>query len=593
MHKHIRTIGLVLSCLLLQAFLVTPGLAANGTDSDFFSTSADTLKALSTLPKAAPSDTIAITILHTNDIHGHLLGSMDDDNPLPALYETICQQRVGDERDDEDTVLVDAGDLFEGSAIDFLTKGKMMVDALGLFGYDTWTLGNHDFCIGRQTLAKRVAEARQAGVSVLGANVIDDITGRCADELANPYKIIERDGVKIAIIGVAHGRTKEMNYGKRTAGISFLAPEEAISYYAKRLDGADIVIVVGHLGLKPAKRTFAKLPGAVKVFIDGHSHKAQRKAQRVPLADGSTMLLVQAGHSLDAIGRLTLYFDKETKKPVLDGTAVAHNYTLAPLTKSATPLIASQLTVPTKEEIRQGRALAEEVLAYFDQKFVSPHAGKLNRSAGRTAVALKRPETGRPDPFGNMLCDALRKKADELFTIGELTSVVPSGVTKEEFLNQLVAIASPKSIRGFLPSGADIQYDTLHKHLPFDNKVCVLALSGHELGQLITGARWHKRRGGVLCAGLSGTVRSRGSREGRLDRLTINGRPLLAGETYYLATSDFIASGQAGWKHVYLKDNKTVTTTILARDALFDYLIERKTMDDIGLAENECRIHVE
>ena len=88
-------------------------------------------------------------------------------------------------------------------------------------------------------------------------------------------------------------------------------------------------------------------------------------------------------------------------------------------------------------------------------------------------------------------------------------------------------------------------------------------------------------------------MRSRGSREGRLDRLTINGRPLLAGETYYLATSDFIASGQAGWKHVYLKDNKTVTTTILARDALFDYLIERKTMDDIGLAENECRIHVE
>ena len=530
--------------------------------------------------------------MHTNDIHGHLLGSMADDNPLPALYETICNQRVGDERDDEDTVLVDAGDLFEGSAIDFLTKGKMMVEALGLLRYETWTLGNHDFCIGRQTLAKRVAEAREAGVSVLGANVIDDITGRCADELAVPYKIIERDGVKIAIIGVAHGRTKEMNYAARTAGLTFISPEDTIKHYAKRLDGADIVIVVGHLGLRKGGRSLAGLPGSVKVFIDAHTHQSHRKPERVQLDDGSTLLVLQAGHSLKSIGRLTLYFDKKTKKPILDGPAVSHLYSLAPIAKSATPLIASQLVVPEKQDIIQGRALADEVLAYFDYTFVRPYAGKLNRSAGRTAVALKRPETGQPDPFGNLLCDAIRKKATELFTLGELRSVVPSGLTKEQFQQKLVAVASPRSIRGFLPSGADIQYDILHRHLPFDNKLCVLALSGHELGQLINGARWHQRRGGVLCSGLAGTVKSKGSREGRLEGLMVNGSPMSGGETYFLATSDFIATGQPGWKHVYLKDNNTATTTILARDALFDYLIERKGNGDIGLEENECRIHV-
>lgn len=557
------------------------------------------LLALGAAVAAAAGDSIAITFVHTNDIHGAVLG--DDRRPgtLPALYDLVTETRQGDESPLKDSLLLDAGDLMEGTALDFLTRGRMMMDTVTSLGYDAWTLGNHDFWVGRPDLAGLVAEARRGGVAVLGANVIDLAAGRVADDLAVPYALFERDGVRIAVVGLANGFTDGMNGADKTEGLDFTNPVKALAYWAPRIDGADVTVVLAHLGLGGAgalrAADLAGIPGSVKVIIDSHSHDITWKPRRVALDDGSSVLVVQAGSGLSWAGRLTLWFDASTHKPLVEGATVAHRYEMVDLRKRARALGSetvedlSSLAPAGDADVRAGTASPMAVAARTWARFAAPHAELLERSAGRAGVDMGRTKPGEVDPLGNLVADGLCAEARRLHGAGLLADILP-GFDEAEVVERLVGVETPRSLRGSIPAGDEIRYGGFLQHLPFDNKVAVLAVRGTDLRRLLEFCSWNGVRGGVLVGGLTALVDPRAPAGSRLSEVTVHGRPLADDETYVLATTDFIAAGGAGWGHARLADRPRVVSPVSARDAAWAHLLAQPDREALGADVNETRL---
>ena len=193
-----------------------------------------------------------LEILCTSDLHGNVWGfSYEDskessDNGMARLYTYIKKEREAN----PDLILLDAGDNIQGTIMtdDLANKNPdelhPVMAAMNYMGYDAMTLGNHEFNWGTTNLKKIISKA---DFPVLAANV-KDINGEYLT--GNGYTIIERNGIKIAIIGVVTPDIPIWDGGKE--GISDFTYESA-AYSVKReieniADKVDIIIVSAHMG---------------------------------------------------------------------------------------------------------------------------------------------------------------------------------------------------------------------------------------------------------------------------------------------------------------------------------------------------------
>src|SRR6266436_243842 len=164
------------------------------------------LSALPTLASAAAaleSDTVCISILHTTDLHGHILPTADyngnpDHGGLARCAAQIRQWR----RQNPNSILIDVGDVYQGTDVSLRSKGAVMIDLFNHLKYDGWIVGNHEFDWGVDTFANAVA---RSAMPVLAANM--SFNGKSSDAigpLANlrPYVLKEFGGIKVAIIGI-------------------------------------------------------------------------------------------------------------------------------------------------------------------------------------------------------------------------------------------------------------------------------------------------------------------------------------------------------------------------------------------------------
>src|SRR5439155_7684800 len=107
------------------------------------------LSAVPTLASAAAtlnSDTVCISILHTTDIHGHILPISDSKGNLDrgGLARCVTQIRRW-RRQNPNSILIDVGDVYQGTEVSLRNKGELMIDLFNHFGYDAWVVGNHEF----------------------------------------------------------------------------------------------------------------------------------------------------------------------------------------------------------------------------------------------------------------------------------------------------------------------------------------------------------------------------------------------------------------------------------------------------------------
>lgn len=269
---------------------------------------------------AARGQLAKLTILYTNDIHGHLTawtgweGDLKDKTVggLGRMAGAIAEAR----KESQDALLLDAGDLLGDSMIADLTQGKAMVEALNFLGYDAMSIGNHEPDFGTNVLRQRIEDAT---FTVLAANLIERGSG---EPFAQPYFIKKVSGVTVGILGLAYPKTAWTTSAKNVAEVEFQDPVPAVKQYLPRMrnDGAELIVVLSHLGLGGDKSLAKEIDG-IDVIVGGHSHNRMQKAEKV----GNT-LIVQAGAHGSDLGRLELTIEQgQVTANVCTLTLLDHN----------------------------------------------------------------------------------------------------------------------------------------------------------------------------------------------------------------------------------------------------------------------------
>jgi 5'-nucleotidase / UDP-sugar diphosphatase len=267
-------------------------------------------------------DTVQISILHTTDLHGHILPTSDyaGKTDLGGLARCATQIRRW-RRQNRNSILIDAGDVYQGTEVSLRTNGALMIDLFNHLKYDAWIVGNHEFDWGVETFAKAVTKSE---MPVLAANI--SMEGKVSGEISanpfakiQPYVLKEFDGIRIAIIGLT---TPGMPFWFRPEfirGFDFAHSVEPVrrTMMKAKSDGAHAIVLAGHMGLKPrsggddfANNVVAittEFPDVV-AFIAGHTHQA------IPSRLTNGVLVTQADHFGIYVGRTDLTFDRASKK---------------------------------------------------------------------------------------------------------------------------------------------------------------------------------------------------------------------------------------------------------------------------------------
>ena len=153
------------------------------------------------------ADTVTVSIFHTTDLHGHILPTIDYDGTpdLGGLARCVTQIRRW-RRMNRNTILLDVGDVYQGTDVGLRSKGQLMIDLFNHLRYDAWVIGNHEFDWGMEPFRQSLQASR---MPVLAANTI--LEGKAPGQISddhNPlskirsYIIKEIEGIKIAIVGV-------------------------------------------------------------------------------------------------------------------------------------------------------------------------------------------------------------------------------------------------------------------------------------------------------------------------------------------------------------------------------------------------------
>ena len=194
-----------------------------------------------------------ITILGTSDMHGNIWGfsyedsKETDNNGMARLYTYIQQVRA----ENPNTILIDAGDDIQGTIMTDDIYNKIpeephpVVAAMKYMGYDAMTLGNHEFNWGIDTMQKILSQAQ---FPVLAANVKDTSGGFVTGA---GWTIVEKDGVKVAVIGVVTPDVPIWDGGKEgVEACTYEAANTAVKNAIAEIgDGADVIVVSAHMGM--------------------------------------------------------------------------------------------------------------------------------------------------------------------------------------------------------------------------------------------------------------------------------------------------------------------------------------------------------
>lgn len=234
---------------------------------------------------------VLITILHTNDLHGHVMSNAD--SGLAKAATLVRQIRA----EMPNVILIDGGDTIHGSYEDYFSGGLATITAMNATGYNAMAAGNHEFDFGLPVTSGITAAAL---FPVLAANLKDRATGTVWNGLA-PYTVITISGVRIGIFGLITPELLDLEWPPSIAGITVEDPIATAKVIIPELrQKADIVIALTHLGYDRDVELAQKVQG-IDFIVGGHSHTAVNKWKWV----GDT-LVTQAGEYGDYLGRIDL-----------------------------------------------------------------------------------------------------------------------------------------------------------------------------------------------------------------------------------------------------------------------------------------------
>jgi 2',3'-cyclic-nucleotide 2'-phosphodiesterase (5'-nucleotidase family) len=469
-----------------------------------------------------------LRVIGTNDLHGQL-ESLQDQNGVwrggVARTATVIRKARSECTGDCQHVLLDAGDLFQGTPISNLSYGRPVMDYYNRMGYTAAAIGNHEFDWGQDTLRARM---RQAKFPFLSAN-IRFADGRDVPWIANDT-ILVKGKTKVGIIGIITPSTATSTLPANVSNLSFADPATVINTEAKVLRGrgADVIIVVAHDGgfcNKDANGTESctgevfqiapKITEKVDLFIAGHSHSyLNTRVNNIPIVEAFRwgQAVEVADIPLDANGKVA-----------------------GPAVTEIRPVIADSVEAyaPVDSMVKNAAARVAPIV---------------NRKIGTITTSLER-EGGNQNPLGNMLADAYRwaGKGD-------------------------IGIINTDGIRQRLPAG-DITYGKLFLIQPFANTLYRIRMTGAQLRAYLE-KLVNRNTPGVHVSGISIGYDPDKPAGSRITSLSLpDGRTLSDNAVYNVIVNSFMAGGGSNMGPPEGAESKPLD--IVDLDATIDYIKSR------------------
>ena len=261
------------------------------------------------LLEASPADTI-ITILHTNDTHSQI-------DPLPAndanagkggvARRATLVKRV--RKENPNTLLVDAGDVLQGTPYFNFYKGEVEYKAMSAIGYDVGTLGNHEFDNGVEALAKALTFAT---FDIVSANY--DVKGTVLEQRVKRYVVKTLAGIRIGLFGLGVSPVALIT-PDNFKGVTYIDPVIAARDVVKKLreeERCELVVCMSHLGYnadaKSGDSFVASQVDGIDFIASGHTHTFMKEPVTQTQPCGAKTTIFQVGKSGIYVGRVDFTF---------------------------------------------------------------------------------------------------------------------------------------------------------------------------------------------------------------------------------------------------------------------------------------------
>lgn len=266
----------------------------------------------------ASGELIRLTVLHTNDMHCHIDPFPADHAEYPGKGGLIRIASIVNKarKENPNLLVLDGGDMFQGTPYFNYFKGEIMTEIMSKIGYDAGTIGNHEFDNG---LSNILSAAQKATFPLISSNY--DFSDTILNGIVKDHLIIEKGGIKIGIYGLGielEGLVGKLNYGKTVYNdpLQTALKMEAI---LKNDHRCNLVIALSHLGLsyeqtKISDKLLAPQTKYTDLIVGGHTHSFIDRPIVLNNALGKSVIINQAGWAALEVGRLEFIFDRSGKK---------------------------------------------------------------------------------------------------------------------------------------------------------------------------------------------------------------------------------------------------------------------------------------
>ncbi|MBV5313837.1 MAG: metallophosphoesterase [Prolixibacteraceae bacterium] len=265
----------------------------------------------------ASGELVKLTIMHTNDMHCHIDPFPADHAEFPGkgglirIATMVNQAR----KENPNLLLLDAGDMFQGTPYFNYFKGDLILKVMSKMGYDAGTVGNHEFDNGLNDI---LSAFKYANFPIVSSNY--DFSDTILADHIVPFHILKKGKIKIGIYGLGielDGLVGKLNYGN-TQYLDPVKMAQKIEFLLKKEHSCDLVICLSHLGYsfeqnKISDMTLAPQTRYTDLIIGGHTHSFLKKPSVLKNADGKPILVNQAGWAALAMGKIEFIFDQTGK----------------------------------------------------------------------------------------------------------------------------------------------------------------------------------------------------------------------------------------------------------------------------------------
>lgn len=507
----------------------------------------------------APAQPLRLTVVGTNDLHGWIAPHR---TPLPNGVEiqeggaaTFASYLARLREDNPGGVLIlDGGDLFQGTLASNLTEGAIVIDVYNHLGVTAAAIGNHEFDYGPvgpapvpvkpgdDPLGTLKARIQQARFPILSANTREAESGQRPAWLGNDgTHLVTLQGVKVGIIGLTTTSTPNTTNPTNVASLRFepIAPATVEAARSLRERGAEVILGVAHAGGRcprlgnPRDLSSCDMkdgeiyeilgalpPGTLDAMIAGHTHQPMGHfIHGVPVIETPGL-----GRSF---GYIELFVDPSSRKVLPERTLI---HAVVPL---CTQVDEASRTCDARK--LRDQAEVRLVPATFLGKPVVPDPAV----EALIAPALARVEQEQRRELGLNLPAAIKRDSQSESALGSFLAD-----SLREAARADVALMNPGGLRADLDAGP-LTFGDIYEVLPFDNTLALVTMTGDELKRLLQIA-YGTKRSVFQISGLKVSLARCPGPERFLGATFPNGRPLDPRKLYRVALPDFLARGGDG-----------------------------------------------